>query len=339
MPRRFESGLGLGALLLTAGVALVACDRSTRSIPTVGGSGELAPGTTRVLLTHDGRDRSYIAHLPPQADDGRPLPVVINFHGGGGNAVGHRDYTGMDDASDTAGYIAVYPDGTGRFADRLLTWNAGTCCGSARDEAVDDVGFIRTLVADLAQRTPIDDRRVYATGLSNGAMMAYRLAAEAPDLVAAIAPVAGAMALEPLSAPLPVPVLHIHSLDDPRALYGGGEGPPFPLTSHTVDHHPVESILAFWAEVNGCASTPTEAEVRRWRADAGAIEHTATRLEFGPCESGADVVLWRLSGPGHVWPGGRRDYLPGLLGAGTSVIDANLEVWRFFERSALDDSD
>ena len=259
------------------------------------------------------------------------MPVVLNFHGGGGNAQGQADYSRMDSLADEMGFVAVYPNGTGRLADRLLTWNAGTCCGYARDQKVDDVGFTRAVIADLATRTSIDPVRIYATGLSNGAMMAYRLAAEAPDLVTAIAPVAGAMTLELIQGSPPVPVMHIHSVDDPRALYGGGLGPPFPFTNQRVDHNPVEAILAAWAQNNGCPDSPTETAARRSRPDPRGPEHSAIRLEYGPCSSGADVVLWKLTGAGHVWPGAERDYLKRILGPGTDVIDANLEMWRFFD--------
>jgi polyhydroxybutyrate depolymerase len=264
------------------------------------------------------------------------MPLVVSFHGGGGNARGEETYTGMDAFADGEGFIVVYPNGTGRLGERLLTWNAGTCCGYASDNNVDDVGFVRALVSDLETRLPIDRRRVYATGLSNGAMMAYRLAAEAPDLVAAVAPVAGAMVLDPLRAQAPVPILHIHSVDDPRALYDGGLGPPFPLTTRRVLHNPVETVVSFWAENNGCAATPTETDFRRSHPDPNGPDHTATRLEYGPCTSGADVILWRLTGAGHVWPGGERTYLQRLLGPGTDVIDANREMWAFFQRFALD---
>jgi polyhydroxybutyrate depolymerase len=138
----------------------------------------LAPGNHRVALG----ERAYIVHVPPGAG-ARPLPVVI------------------------------YPDGTGRLA-RMLTWNAGTCCGASVVNQVDDVG----------KRTPIDRKRVFATGMSNGAMMSYRLAAEASDLVSAIAPVAGSMVLVRFHPTKPVSIMHIHSVDDPRAGKRPGRG-------------------------------------------------------------------------------------------------------------------
>jgi polyhydroxybutyrate depolymerase len=294
-----------------------------------------AVDSDRRELEHGGRDRIYYVHLPPQAGDGLPLPVVLNFHGGGGEALGHERYTGMDALADDEGFIAVYPAGTSRFGDRLLTWNAGGCCGYAQGESIDDVGFVRAVIEDLATVTPIDRSRIYATGLSNGAMMAYRMAAEAGDLVAAIAPVAGAMKLEEFSPGRPIPILHIHSVDDPRALYNGGTGPPFPLTDATVDHEPVEAVLSLWAAFDGCPSAATAGETLSGEPRSANADQTATLWIYGPCTGGVEIDLWKLTGVGHVWPGGTPDYLTAILGPSTSIIDANLEMWAFFKRFSL----
>src|SRR5689334_19667474 len=216
---------------------------------------DLAPGDYTFEVMQKGRGRNYIVHSP-QAASTASKPVVINLHGGGGNAKNQQSYSRMDVLANREGFLVVYPNGTGRFGDHLLTWNAGTCCGSALKDNVDDVGFVRAVIDDLAQRTPIDRSRVYATGLSNGAMMTYRLAAEAPDLIAAIAPVAGAMVLSAFNPKRPVPIMHIHSVDDPRALYAGGLGPAFPLTNSRVEHPAVEDVIARWVEFDGCAKPP-----------------------------------------------------------------------------------
>lgn len=290
--------------------------------------GRLAPGDDEITLTHDGRRRTYLVHVPPVAD-ASPLPVVIAFHGGGGNASGFRDYAGLDAVADRERFIVVYPNGTGLLRRVLLTFNAGNnCCGWARNQQVDDVGFAAALVDDLAGRTSIDRRRVYVTGHSNGAMMAYRVAAERADLVAAVVAVAGAMSLDDFAPSRPVPVMHVHSVDDPRALYGGGVGPPFPGTSSRVTHAPVQDGLDRWLARNGCPTEPTVAEVRRGVARAPDADHTATRLVYGPCETGAEVVHWKLTGAGHGWPGsttGRER----IVGPATTVINAAEEVWAF----------
>jgi polyhydroxybutyrate depolymerase len=140
------------------------------------------------------------------------------------------------------------------------------------------------------------------------------------------------MALARFASERAVPVLHIHSVDDGRALYGGGLGAPYPLTGTRVLHPPVEERLAQWARTNGCGAEPEAKERREWAAGGG-VEHTATRLAYPGCK--AETALWKLTGAGHVWPGGVLDYLPWLLGAGTRVIDANEEMWRFFSRHRL----
>ncbi len=281
-------------------------------------------------LEFGGRDRTFIVHRPPARFSGA-LPLVINFHGGGGHAAAQQQYSGMDTLADQAGFVVVYPNGTGTLSSRLLTWNAGGCCGYAQDHDVDDVGFTLAVIDRLVAQGVVDDRRVYATGLSNGAMMAYRLAARAPGRIAAIAPVAGVNLTAPAPDAAPVAVMHIHSVDDPRALYHGGLGPPFPFTDRRVDHPPVEEGLELWRRHNHCDPVPVEGERMTWTAPSGRA-HGATRVAYRHCTPGGEVVLWRLTGAGHVWPGGLPDYYPRLLGPGTAVIDANRRMWDFFRR-------
>lgn len=292
--------------------------------------GALKPGDHEFSLTHKTVKRSYLVRMPPQASANAPLPVVLNFHGGGGNAKTQKWYSRMDETADREGFIAVYPNGTSGFGDRLLTWNAGNCCGAAALDRIDDVGFSLALLDDLARRTPVDGTRIYATGLSNGSMMAYRLAAEASDRVAAVAGVAGAMTLPNFAPKLPMAIMHIHSVDDQRALYDGGLGPVFPMADTRVLHASVSSMLTKWMDHNRCS---TQGEAAIPVAASGADEgHTATRYTWRPCRGGTEVILWKLTGPGHVWPGGRRDFLPLLLGTSSAVIDANRELWTFFKR-------
>ncbi len=281
----------------------------------------LVPGDHAISIG----ERAYLVHVPDKLAENPAL--VLNFHGGGGNAPSHQKYVRMDALADREGFIVVYPEGTGPFDGRLQAWNAGTCCGSAVRNRVDDVAFVRRLLDDLARRQTYDPRRVYATGLSNGAMMAYRLAVELSARIAAIAPIAGAPVIERYATARSVPVLHIHSVDDPRAIYAGGLGPPFPMTDQRVQHSPVEESLALWARANGCNEPMQQRQRRDW------VGHTATLFAYPDCRE--EVLLWKLTGAGHVWPGGEQDYFPRLLGPGTEVIDANEEIWKFFSRHLL----
>jgi len=288
-----------------------------------------APGNFDLTLQVGSRARTFLVHLPPRFAERGPLPVLLGFHGGGGSAQGFQKYAGLDAVADREGFVVVYPDGSGRLGRRLLTWNAGSCCGSARESRVDDVGFTIRLLGDLAPDLPLDRTRIYATGHSNGAMMAYRLAAEAAERIAAIAPVAGAMQLASFAPARPMPVLHVHSVDDPRALYLGGLGPPFPFTRVRVEHNAVEGALARWVVFDGCAAEPTVVEQRGAPENGADAGHTATLLDFAPCASGADVRLWKLTGAGHGWPGAPSVLGESVMGPETRVILAAEEVWRF----------
>jgi polyhydroxybutyrate depolymerase len=292
----------------------------------------LSPGDYEIALTHQNLRRNYFVHVPPQATARRPLPVMLTFHGGGSNAEVMRSYTRMDAAADRDGYIAVYPNGSSGFQGRFLTWNAGNCCGPAVALQIDDVGFALAVLDDLATRIPIDTSRVYATGLSNGAMMAYRVAAEASHRIAAVAGVAGAMSLGRFAPSRPVPLLHIHSTQDHIARFDGGFGPPRTVADTRMFHTAVEEMLRRWLDHNGCPLKPAAVEAIEGEKGSPDEAHSAIRRIYRPCREKVEVVLLQLSGAGHVWPGGVRDYMPQLLGTGTAVVDANTEIWRFVSR-------
>ena len=289
-------------------------------------SGSLGPGDHTHSLPHNGRSRSYLVHVP-KAAVGRALPVVIAFHGGGGEAEGFKGYAGLDAIADREGFIVVYPYGTGPLPRRFLTWNAGECCAYAMTQKIDDVGFAIAVLDDLARRTTVDTRRIYATGHSNGAMMAYRLGAERANRIVAIAPIAGAYNLDRFAPANPVAVLHIQSVDDPRALYNGGLGPaPFPGSSMRSSHRPVEEGLERWRRHNGCSDRTRVVETRK------EAKQTATLLEWEGCRPGGRVAHWKLTGVGHGWPGNRSAELgEAVIGPPTTLVSAGEEIWKFFK--------
>jgi polyhydroxybutyrate depolymerase len=320
---------------LCLAVAVAACAHASAAP-----NARLVPGDHDLALSHDGRERHYLVHVPPQAAKGAALPVILNFHGGGGNADEHRRWADMAPLADREGILVVFPDGTGPElrGRKLHTWNAGACCGSAAKQGVDDVAFTLAVLSDLARRAPVDRTRVYATGMSNGSAMAQRLAHDAPARIAAIATVSGANALGDAPLVPPVPLMHIHSVDDPRALYAGGLGPPFPGTQMRVQHPAVEATVRAWAKADGCAAEPAVGETLHGKPGAPDAAHTATRLTWSSCQGGSEVVLWRLTGSGHVWPGAPQHLPVKLAGEPTTVIDANEEMWAFFRRFARPDA-
>ncbi|MEW5915646.1 MAG: PHB depolymerase family esterase [Gemmatimonadota bacterium] len=315
-------------ILCAAGIVSVAACSAAQ-----GRSGtRLVPGNHEFSLRHGGRSRTYIVHVPRQLD-ARP-PVLLAFHGGGGNAPGFQEYAELDAVADREGFLVVYPNGTGPLPRRLLTWNAGDgCCGYALQRSINDVGFAATLLNHLEGKVDFDRGRVYATGHSNGGIMAHRLAAERPGLIAAVVSVAGSLDLKSFAPAQPVAVMQIHSVDDPRALYEGGLGPPFPGTNNRVQHSPVQSGLDRWVTANGCAPKADTLDVKRGVAGTREGSHTATLLAWRSCRGGVEVRHWKLTGSGHAWPGdapppGSED----IAGPQTTIVRAAEEVWAFVSR-------
>jgi polyhydroxybutyrate depolymerase len=271
-------------------------------------------------ITVDGRERSYLLHVPPSHT--APTAVVLAFHGATSNGRLMEQFSGLSAKADTAGFVVVYPNGTGNLPN-VLTWNGGCCCGYAVNHAVDDVAFVRALLDDLACAVPIDPARIYAAGMSNGAHMAYRLACELNDQITAIATVAGAMALDECRPLRPIPVLHIHGTDDQFAPFHGGRGPRSIYGTHARS---VEDTIRTWVRINGCAETPTITTEPPHVDDGTRI----VRQVYAPCAGGAEVVLIIVEGGGHTWPG--RPPLPAALGKSTANLDANDAIWEFMTR-------
>jgi polyhydroxybutyrate depolymerase len=323
---------GTSALLVVALVLVAACGLP-KSPPTE----YLQPGDFTVHLRHDGRVRRYLVHVPRAVDAQTPRPLVLVLHGAAGDAVENRSWLRLDDVADREGFIAVYPDGTGWFGDYMHMWNSGDCCGTAQWDSVDDVGFLRAVLDDVEGRTPIDATRVYVSGFSNGAMMAYRLAAEASDRIAAFAAVAGASTGELGDDVRTMPLMHVHSLDDPVVPFAGGERNIIPL-AYSIPLPAIEDVVRTWALHARCPATPSEAEPRLAAADGPSAGHSARLTTWTPCADGAEIALWRLRGPGHVWPGPPSTFRSLFVGPSTSVIDVREEMWRFFRRFTRPDA-
>ena len=131
--------------------------------------------------------------------------------------------------------------------------------------------------------------------------------------------------------------MHFHSLDDPRALYYGGLGPPFPFTNIRNMHPAVEDVVEHWARLNKCSmAPPIVAELILGVLGTLNEGHSATRCAYQGCDADVEVVLWKLTGAGHVWPGGEEGYVEDLLGPSTSIVDANERMWAFFSRYQLE---
>lgn len=218
-------------------------------------------------LLSGGLDRTYHLYRPSSLPQGARAPLVVMLHGGyGTGAQAERSY-GWDQQAERGRFIVAYPDGYRR------AWNAGMCCGPARSQHLDDVGFIAAMVRQIEQTQNADPGRIYIAGMSNGAMMAYRLACEAPFPIAGIGSVAGTLDMTSCSNPQHVKLMEIHGLADEHVPFNG-----------------VGRTLAVWQGANGCGSDA----IRSVRGDV-----TTTHWQ---CSTGGDVELITIANAGHEWP-------------------------------------
>ena len=279
----------------------------------------LTPGDYRLELQVDGLARSYLVHVPPQYDPKKPMPVVLAFHSAFTNGAMMVGFCGLNRKADTAGFVAVYPNGTGS-GDILLFWNAG-----GRPSSVDDVKFVGKMLDDLAAVMNVDPKRVYATGMSNGAFMCYRLAAELSDRIAAIAPVSGALAIENPKPTRPVPIIHFHGTADSFVPFAG----PNQRTPRNMKFMSVEDTARTWAKLNGCPEQPATTTMPDTARDGTMVRKTV----YGPGKDGAEVVLFVIKDGGHTWPGQQPPV--GFIGKSTMSISANDLMWEFFQRHPI----
>jgi polyhydroxybutyrate depolymerase len=267
---------------------------------------DAAAGTESKTLEFGGRTRTYLVHAPEGYDGKTPLALVLVLHGALQGATNVEPVSGMSAKADKEKFLVVYPNGTSR-SGLAPTWNAGACCGYAQTNKVDDVGFLRALIDQLEHDYTVDPKRIFATGISNGGMMSYRVACELADRIAAIAPVEGAQDVDCRPSG-PVSVLAFHGTADLLVPYNGGTT-AFQVGSKRKDT-PVSSTVAFWVKQDGCSKTPGREETSLLRIDT-----------YTGCTGGAGVTLYTIEGGRHMWPGTR------LSGNDVPATDI---MWSFF---------
>jgi polyhydroxybutyrate depolymerase len=275
------------------------------------GDDAAVPGSRRLQLAFQGRMREYLIHLP-SAPNGS---LVLAFHGGGSSAAQLQRVTGLDTLADREHFIVAYPEAFER------SWADGRNETSAEKQGVDDVGFAKAVIADIAMRHSIDGSRVFATGLSNGAILTHRLGCEAAETFAAIAPVIGAMAKNTSAScrpRRPLPIVAIQGRNDPSVHFEGNE--------HFLSSRATEET---WRSLNGCvsavASTPLPVLVK----DGTSVE----RRSYAGCRERADVVWYEIEGGGHRWPPETVSDARSQAENGVSSqnLNASEVIWAFFK--------
>jgi len=259
-------------------------------------------GDSTRSVTSGGIPRIYRVHIPPSYNPSRPMPLVIILHGYNLQAEDMVRITGFDAQADSVGFVTAYPQGSGTKP----AWNGGNCCGEAQIKKVDDVEFIRQMLASIAQTTHIENRRIYATGFSNGAILAYRLACDLADQIAAVAPVSAAQEMPDCRPSRAVSVIHFHGTQDKLNPYNGSAR----FTS-------VKDSIQFWVQRNAC---PPQPQTTR----SGSIVHDS----YTPCAQNTAVDLYTIENGEHAWPGG--ESVTAEIGKPTKEISATRIIWDFF---------
>jgi polyhydroxybutyrate depolymerase len=256
----------------------------------------ITSGVQHASLTIDGVKRTYRLYIPPSLDPKQPAPLVVKPHGclPGANGDGDAAATHFDDEATAGRFVAVYPDGLNNC------WNGGNCCTNA-----DDVTFINRLLDRLFKDLPINQSRVFATGVSGGGFMSYRLACELSTRFTAIASVSGTMLFDNCHPARPVSILEMHGTNDSNVPYDGGvpPGPPSPS---------VAAVMRQWTTLDGCVGDPIQSQTGI----------TKTSVWKG-CKGGAIVRLDTVVGGHHTWFGSSFDPVPG-------EPNANAVIWDFF---------
>jgi polyhydroxybutyrate depolymerase len=282
--------------------------------------------TQRVTLRVGGLDREYLIYVPAGLAKTSALPVVFAFHGGNGDAKGMAGLTRANAIADREKMIVVYPDGVGKG------WNDGriTTVTQAHREKIDDLAFFDAMLADVSRTHLIDAARVYAMGISNGAIFSHYLAGNRANKITAIAAVVGGiadpfhLAFKPES---PVSVLVIQGTDDKLVPYGGGRinGGDRRDRGSVIS---ADATLKRWREANTCDSTSTAARLPDRDANDGC---TVDATKWEKCKANTEVWFYKVNGGGHTWPGGTLYAPRALIGRVTNDIDTQT-IFDFFKR-------
>lgn len=315
----FDVDLGVGGLF-------VANVRTTKPLPQVPRiqakvaeviRSPAVDGTrTAVALEHDGRGRRYLLSLPPaSAIAGRPVPLIVVLHDDKDTSEQARAETGLGTAGVRAGYAVVFADGTGASTERLLTWNSGAATNYASEHRIDDVGFLRAVVADVARRLPVDPDRVFAVGHGQGGAMSHRLAREASDVFRGIAVYGGSARFEPDHGGAPVAVLMIEGTADRAVRAGFGLG-----RSRQDAEAAQKALLGYYVKRNELVGYPQLGEDGKVSTQTFAKGRNSQRTQ--------PVRVVTLQGSGHAWPGSTQK--PATPSETPFPFDCNGEILTFF---------
>ena len=275
-------------------------------------------------VTVNERLRSYYLHVPASLSKEKSAPLVIVFHGGGGEGRSTARLTKFNELADKENFIVVYPNGIGN------NWNDGREDAEmqAHREKIDDVGFVSAMIDAISKEYKIDAKRIYATGISNGGIFSHYLGANLSNRIAAIAPVVGGIAdpfYKQFKPEKPVSVLIFQGTADPIVPYDGGN------VARTGRGKIIstDETIKLWTKQDGLKDQPTSSEsFDKDKSDGCAVEKSV----WSNGRNKTEVVFYKLIGAGHTWPGGAQ-YLPRLaIGGVCREINATDIIWEFFKQ-------
>ncbi len=279
-------------------------------------------------LVHDGLTRKYLVHVPPSYDKRIKTPIVIYIHGGGGSSAGSKN-DGLYAYSDKYGFILLSPAGTGALKNKLLVWNLGPFLingniqnhpNYASKHNTDDIGFLSKMIDDVKNNFNVDENRIYATGISQGGMMSYRLACELSNKIAAIAPAAPPAAPMNCNPLRPVPIMHIHGTADPCAPFNGGISGGCLGTEKEL-FQSAQEMVNRWLSIDNCSS---ESSLLYQKGNAMCIS-------YNKCAGNSEVEFCTIEGGGHTWPSGSQYLSVDRIGPVSYDISFE-QIWKFFKK-------
>jgi polyhydroxybutyrate depolymerase len=306
----------LGAVSLM-GAALVLNQAKTAWPPSVQGEltgvgmAEASPPPFAIdvsgTLTDQGQTRTYQLHTPAADAPNHALPLIVALHGSGMQGQEMADKTALSKLADQAGFVIVYPDGLKK------KWNV------SGKSAEDNVAFVHALINQVQHDRTIDPQRIYVVGLSNGGILAQKLACEAPDQIAAIATVAASLPTQfsaHCQTQKPIAILMVNGTDDTVVPWEGGASPAVHI-GRNLSVPSIPGVIDFWQQHNVCQSP----------AQVKSLSDRVEVTDYLSCQSEAEVMLVALKGAGHIWSGG---------GYGQSAYgDTTDRVWQFLQRHSL----
>jgi polyhydroxybutyrate depolymerase len=299
----------LAAVVGVVAVAVAGCSEKSADMLSGLNTVATAGGTADIPIDVGTSARHYVLHVPEAGADstaGRPLILVLHGSSQSGETI--RQLSGMDSVADADGVIVAYPDGVG--GDNS-DWNAGDCCGYPQAHNVDDIAFLRAVIANISSRSHVNRARVYVAGFSDGARMAYRVACEMSTEVAAVAAVSGSLETADCAPARAVPVIAFHGTADESVPYDDSAHTDIP-TSLPKNAYTLPPAVQFWLGADRCRGMTSQVYVT----------HVVRTTGWG-CS--ADVTFYSIAGGTHEWPDTDRG----------SAVSASPIIARFFLAHAL----